>query len=103
MQLFINFGVSYILRVYLTMFQKSLLFLIFFHLAFMVGAQKVGLVLSGGGALGYAHIGVLKALEENEIPIDYITGTSAGAGASFTGGCGPHGISREFAGPAVNC
>ena len=41
--------------------------------------QKVGLVLSGGGAKGAAHIGVIKALEENGIPIDYITGTSAGA------------------------
>lgn len=44
-----------------------------------VNAQKVGLVLSGGGAKGAAHIGVIKALEENEIPIDYITGTSIGA------------------------
>jgi NTE family protein len=42
-------------------------------------AQKVGLVLSGGGASGLAHIGVLKALEENHIPVDYITGTSMGA------------------------
>jgi NTE family protein len=42
-------------------------------------AQKVGLVLSGGAASGIAHIGVLKALEENRIPIDYITGTSMGA------------------------
>ena len=33
-------------------------------------AQKVGLVLSGGGAKGAAHIGVIKALEENGIPID---------------------------------
>jgi NTE family protein len=41
--------------------------------------QKVGLVLSGGGATGLAHIGVIKALEEHNIPIDYITGTSAGA------------------------
>jgi NTE family protein len=40
---------------------------------------KVGLVLSGGGARGAAHIGVIKALEENNIPIDYITGTSIGA------------------------
>ena len=44
-----------------------------------VAGQKVGLVLSGGGAKGYAHIGVIKALEENEIPIDYISGTSMGA------------------------
>src|SRR4051812_46037646 len=41
-------------------------------------AQKVGLVLSGGGAKGLAHVGVLKALEENEIPVDYIVGTSMG-------------------------
>jgi NTE family protein len=41
--------------------------------------QSVGLVLSGGGARGIAHIGVIKALEENDIPIDYIAGTSMGA------------------------
>ncbi len=41
--------------------------------------QKVGLVMSGGGAAGMAHVGVIKALEENGIPVDYITGTSAGA------------------------
>jgi len=42
-------------------------------------AQRVAVVLSGGGSRGAAHIGVLKALEENNIPIDYITGTSIGA------------------------
>lgn len=41
--------------------------------------QKVGLVLSGGGAKGLAHIGVLKALEEAQISIDYIAGSSMGA------------------------
>jgi len=41
--------------------------------------EKVGVVLSGGGAKGLAHVGVLKALEENNIPVDYITGTSIGA------------------------
>ena len=41
--------------------------------------QSVGLVLSGGGAKGIAHIGVIQALEENDIPIDYIAGTSMGA------------------------
>lgn len=40
---------------------------------------KIGLVLSGGGARGFAHIGVLKALEENRIPVDYIAGASMGA------------------------
>jgi len=41
--------------------------------------SKVGLALSGGAARGLAHIGVLKALEEESIPIDMIAGTSAGA------------------------
>jgi len=50
-----------------------------FCLILSVSAQKTGLVLSGGGAKGAAHIGVIKALEENNIPIDYITGTSIGA------------------------
>lgn len=44
-----------------------------------IQAQRVGLVLSGGGTKGAAHIGVIKALEENNIPIDYVTGTSIGA------------------------
>ncbi|HZX63134.1 MAG TPA: patatin-like phospholipase family protein, partial [Bacteroidales bacterium] len=42
-------------------------------------AQKVALVLSGGGSRGVAHIGVIRALEENHIPINYIVGTSVGA------------------------
>jgi NTE family protein len=41
--------------------------------------DKVGLVLSGGGARGVAHIGVLRELERQRIPVDYITGTSMGA------------------------
>lgn len=40
---------------------------------------RIGLVLSGGGARGYAHLGVLKALEQMHIPIDYIAATSMGA------------------------
>src|SRR5690554_3109460 len=53
-------------------------------LAFALQAQenprpKVGLVLSGGGAKGLAHIGVLKVLEEKGVKIDYIGGTSMGA------------------------
>lgn len=40
---------------------------------------RMGLVLSGGGAKGLYHIGVIKALEENSIPIDYVAGTSMGA------------------------
>lgn len=41
--------------------------------------EKIGVVLSGGGARGLAHLGVLKALEAQHVPIDYIAGTSAGA------------------------
>jgi NTE family protein len=49
---------------------------------------KIGLVLSGGGAKGFAHIGVLKVLEKEGIPIDYIGGTSMGAvvGALYASG-----------------
>lgn len=44
-----------------------------------VSAQRVGVVMSGGGAKGLYHIGVLQALEENGIPIDYVAGTSMGS------------------------
>ena len=52
---------------------------------------KIGLVLAGGGAKGFYHIGVIKALEENDIPIDYIAGTSMGAivGALYAAGYTP--------------
>ncbi len=53
---------------------------------------KIGLVLSGGGARGFAHIGVLKILEENNVPIDYIVGTSMG---SIVGGLYAIGLTPE--------
>lgn len=75
--------------------------IIFFSLAFTAAGQvltvsadsvpepqSVGLVLSGGGAKGIAHIGVIKALEDNDIPIDYITGTSMGAIVGSLYACG---------------
>ena len=40
---------------------------------------KVGLVLSGGGAKGFAYVGLLKALQEAKLPVDYIGGTSIGS------------------------
>jgi NTE family protein len=64
-------------------------------LASMVDAKprpKIGLALSGGGARGMAHVGVLKALEEKRIPIDYIAGTSMG---SIVGGLYATGMSPE--------
>ena len=56
----------------------SILFTVVCGLA-CLQAQTVGLVLSGGGAKGIAHIGIIKALEENNVPIDYVAGTSMGA------------------------
>ena len=63
--------------------------------------QKVGLVFSGGGASGVSHIGVLKALEEHEIPIDYISGTSMGAlvGGLYSAGYSPSEIEALFVSP----
>lgn len=70
---------------------KKIIFFLFCLWAADVQAQKVGLVLSGGGAKGLAHIGTLKALEENHIPIDYLTGTSMGGivGALYAAGYSP--------------
>ena len=68
-----------------------------------ISAQSVGLVLSGGGAKGITHIGIIQALEENDIPIDYVTGTSIGAiiGALYAMGYTPQEMldlicSKEF-------
>ena len=53
---------------------------------------RIGLVLSGGGARGAAHVGVLKVLEELRVPIDAIAGTSMGA---VVGGLYASGLSAE--------
>ncbi|MEM9057307.1 MAG: patatin-like phospholipase family protein [Pseudomonadota bacterium] len=55
---------------------------------------KIGLALSGGGARGAAHIGVLKVLEEHRVPIDYIAGTSMGSivGGLYASGSSPDDI-----------
>ncbi|MEY8781762.1 patatin-like phospholipase family protein [Allomuricauda sp. XS_ASV26] len=59
---------------------------------------KVGLVLSGGGAKGLAHIGTLKVLEEAGVQIDYIGGTSMGAivGALYASGYSAHQLDSIF-------
>lgn len=78
------------------MYPKKLVVFILMLLVLQAKAQKVGLVLSGGGAKGLAHIGTLKALEENNIPIDYITGTSMGGivGAMYAAGYSPTQIEK---------
>jgi len=59
--------------------------------------QKIGLVLGGGAARGDAHIGVIKVLVENKIPIHCIAGTSSGAlfGALFSGGMNPYDMAKQ--------
>lgn len=60
--------------------KRFYLFILLIYIGLVqANSQTVGLVLSGGGAKGFAHIAVIKALEENGIPIDYIAGTSMGA------------------------
>ena len=57
---------------------------------------KIGLALSGGGARGAAHIGVLKVLEKYNVPVDYIAGTSMGAliGGLYASGVSPAELER---------
>jgi NTE family protein len=79
---------------------KIIFFIIFSYLIcfqpIIIQAQetrpKIGIALSGGGARGIAHVGVLKALEELRVPIDYIAGTSMG---SIAGGLYASGLSAE--------
>ena len=61
---------------------------------------RVGLALAGGGARGFAHIGFLKWLERNRIPVDAVTGTSMGAlvGAAYAAGKSPEQIEQLFEG-----
>ena len=75
---------------------KSIIYLGLFLIPFFSLSQqqeggkdiKVGLVLSGGGAKGLAHIGALKVIEDSGVQIDYIAGTSMGAivGALYASG-----------------
>ncbi len=64
-------------------FSKHILFLLLLHSSFLIPhssfSQRVALVLSGGASKGGAHIGVIRALEEQKVPISYIAGTSIGA------------------------
>lgn len=73
------------------MIRRLLFVFVLFFATLYTYPQKVGLVLSGGGSKGVAHIGVIRALEEAEIPIDYITGTSMGAiiGGLYAAGYSP--------------
>src|SRR6056300_231389 len=60
--------------------------------------EKTGLVLSGGGARGFAHVAVLEALEANRVPVDYIAGTSMGAvvGALYASGLSADAVRQKL-------
>ena len=82
-------------------FQKLILIfcLIFISTTYITAQQrpKVGLVLSGGGAKGIAHIGVLKAIDSAGLKIDLVTGTSMGSiiGALYATGYSGNEIEKE--------
>ena len=78
--------------------ERSLLSILFLIIFTQIHGQKVGMVLSGGGAVGLTHIGVMQALEENDIPIDFITGSSMGAliGGMYAAGYSPWEIDSLF-------
>jgi NTE family protein len=63
------------------------------------GRPKIGLVLAGGGARGASHVGVLKVLERERIPIDYVAGTSMGSivGGMYAAGMSPEEIELQMA------
>lgn len=91
--------------------KKFLGILFSFLISYITFGQSVGVVLSGGGSRGVAHIGVLRSLEENDIPIDYIIGTSAGAivGGLYSAGYSldeiteifESGLIQSFLGPEI--
>ncbi|MBL7850574.1 MAG: patatin-like phospholipase family protein [Cyclobacteriaceae bacterium] len=67
-----------------------ILLFLFLMIAATSRGQKVAVVMSGGAAKGLAHVGMLKALEEHEIPIDFVAGTSMGG---IVAGCYAAGMS----------
>ena len=64
------------------------------------GRQRIGLVLEGGGALGFAHIGVIEWMEEHHIPVDNVAGTSMGGlvGGLYAAGESPKEIAQFMGG-----
>jgi NTE family protein len=76
----------------------------FERLARVVTGQSVGLVLSGGGARAYAHVGAIKALRERGVPIDFVGGSSMGAivGAGLAMGWGEEEMDRRLKEAFVN-
>jgi NTE family protein len=81
--------------------KTALMTVVFTFISYSVLAEsrpRIGLVLSGGGARGAAHVGVLKVLEELRIPVDVISGTSMGSivGGLYSSGMKAHDIERAL-------
>lgn len=85
-------------RVFFILFTVSMVFLGGLPPAYAKDRPKIGLALSGGGARGAAHVGVLRELERLHIPIDYIAGSSIGSivGAAYAAGYTPDEIQHFF-------
>ena len=81
----------------------TLLFTLLTVLTTSTFSQKVALVLSGGGAKAFAHIGVLRALEENGIPVDYVVANSIGSviGGLYASGYSPEEIEEMLSDPRL--
>lgn len=71
--------VTFVRLITLVRMRKFIITILLVVVGLGIRAQSVGVVFSGGGAKGLYHIGILKALEENNIPIDYVAGTSMGS------------------------
>jgi len=82
----------------MTAMRKTSIFLFSMLCSCWLHGQTVSLVLRGGGAKGLAHIGVIKALEENGVPIDNVSGTSIGAiiGGLYAMGYTPDEMAAKF-------
>lgn len=78
--------------------KRILILTLILVLAGSAWGQRVGVVLSGGGAKGLYHVGMLKALEENNIPVDYVSGASMGAivAGMYASGYSPDEMIRFF-------
>lgn len=83
---------------YFCSMKKIIITIILLCAVLNVSSQRVGLVLSGGGAKGLYHVGMLKALEDNGIPIDYVAGASMGAivGGMYAVGYSPEEMIKFF-------
>src|SRR4051812_15422880 len=78
--------------------KHAILTLIFIFLSLLLFAQmrpKIGVTLSGGGAKGLAHIGILKAIDSAGLKVNYVTGTSMGSIIGALYACGYSGDSIE--------